>query len=72
MIFNGYFTKVSEGIEFIIALGSIIGLLGLVIGLLMLLLGGGSYRHYALKLIIIGLILVSICGLRTGTKFFRI
>ena len=69
MIFSEYFTKVSEGIEFLIALGSIIGLLGLLLGLVMLLAG---YRENGVKLIIISLPIVAICGLYTGTNYFRI
>ena len=64
-----YFTKISQGIEFLIALGSIIGLLGLLLGLVMLLAG---YRENGVKLIIISFVIVGICGLYTGTNYFRI
>ena len=69
MIFNSYYTKVLEGVEFLIALGSIIGLLALVVGLLMILAG---YRNQAIKLILISICIIAICGLHTGTKYFRI
>ena len=69
MIFSDYFTRVLEGVEFLIALGSIIGLLALVVGLLMMLAG---YRNQAVKLIIISIGIIAICGLHTGTKYFRI
>ena len=69
MIFAEYFTKVSEGIEFLIALGSIIGLLGLLMGFVILLAG---YREKGVKIIVISFIIVAICGLHTGTKYFRI
>ena len=69
MNFAEYFTKVSEGIEFLLALGSIIGLLGLLFGLVMLLAG---YRENGVKIIIISFIIVAICGLYTGTNYFRI
>ena len=69
MIFNGYFARVLDGVEFLIALGSIIGLLALILGLLMILAG---YRTHAIKLIIVSICIIAICGLHTGTKYFRI
>ena len=64
-----YFTNVLNGVEYIIAVGSILGLLGLLLGLLIWLVGN---KEKAVKLIIFSLILIGICGLHTGTKYFRI
>ena len=64
-----YFASVLEGIEFLIAIGSVLGLLGLLLGLLIWAVGN---REKAVKLIIFSLVLIAICGLHTGTKYFRI
>lgn len=69
MIFSDYFTRVLEGMEFLIALGSIIGLLALILGILMILTGN---RNQAITLIVISICIIAICGLHTGTKYFRI
>ena len=69
MISEEYLTRISQGIEFLIALGSIIGLLGLLLGFVILLAG---YREKGVKLIIISFVIIAICGLHTGTKYFRI
>ena len=68
-MFSNYFSRVLDGVEFLIALGSIIGLLALILGLLMILAG---YRTQAIKLIIVSICIIAICGLHTGTKYFRI
>ena len=72
MNIDEYFTRVAEGIEFLIAFCSIIGLLALIIGILMMLLGGQSARSKGFKIFLIGLILVIICGIYTGITYFRI
>ena len=72
MMFTDYFSKVAEGIEFLIAFGSIIGVLGLIIGILLLLLGGSSWKSKSVKIILLSLILAWICGFYTGIKYFRI
>ena len=69
---DSYFTSVMDGLEFIRALGSIIGILGLVIGLLMLVTEGGAYRKTGVKVVIICMALLIICGPDTGIKYFRI
>ena len=70
MMFSDYFTKFLEGIEFLRAFGSIMGFLGLVLGILMLLVGEGKNKAY--KLIVVSIVLIAICGLYTGVKYFRI
>ncbi|MHA1294547.1 MAG: hypothetical protein ACTSQJ_18050 [Promethearchaeota archaeon] len=72
MIFENYFDKVSEGIEFLVALGSIIGLLGLICGLIGFFIMGNYYKGKFMVIIVISFILIAICGLHTGTKYFRI
>ncbi len=45
-----YFSKVGDGIAFIIAFASILGLLGLIFGIVMVL---GGYRSQGLKIIVV-------------------
>ena len=67
-----YFAKVLEGIEFIVALGSLIGFTLIIIAIVLLLLGGRYNKRAAYRLIIIGIILLAICGVNTGISYFRI
>jgi len=71
MLFD-YFNGILEAIEFLIALGSIIGMLGIIIGILGWLFLGQFQRHKMIGVIIASLILLTICGLHTGIKYFRI
>jgi len=72
MVLFNYFNDVARGIEFIIALGSIVGVFGLIIGLLFTFIGGKRLRWHMLGLIITSIVLISICGLHTGAKYFHI
>ena len=67
-----YYSKVIDGFEFLVAFGSLMGLLGLAVGFVILLFGGQFYKATAVKVIIISMILVGICGMYTGVKYFRI
>jgi hypothetical protein len=71
MLFD-YFNGVGEAVEFLIALGSIIGMLGLIIGLLGTLVFGHFQRRKMIGVIIVSIILLTVCGLHTGLKYFRI
>jgi hypothetical protein len=62
----------SGGIKFVIALGSIVGLLGLVLGLILFIIGGPRIRARMIRLLITSIALIIICGLYTGKKFFHI
>ena len=71
MIFD-YFDGVEESIEFLIALGSIIGMLGIIVGILGWLFLGQFKRHKMISVIVVSVILLAVCGLTTGIKYFRI
>ena len=71
VVFN-YFEKVLEGVEYLIALGSIVGLLGFIIGMILLVWGGQRYRYKMIGVIVASFILLGVCGLSTGIKYFRI
>ena len=72
MVLLSSFSDISKGIEFLIAVGSIVGLLGFILGLIFFLLGGSRLRMKMLGVILISLILINICGVYTGTKYFRL
>jgi len=72
MILVNYLDQISDGIEFLVALGSIIGLLGIIVGLLGALAGSSRRRTKFYGVLFISFLLVAICGLHTGTKYFRI
>jgi len=72
MIFWDYFDQLFEGIELIIAVGSIMGLLGLIVGVMGLLFLGRFQRAKMAKVIFISIVLLAICGISTGVKFFRL
>ena len=67
-----FFDVVGESIEFLIALGSIIGFLGFIVGLLGWLFLGQFQRHKMIGVIVVSIILLSVCGTFTGLKYFHI
>jgi Ca2+/Na+ antiporter len=71
MIFN-YIEDLGEIIEFLLALGSIMGMLGLVIGLIGWLFLGQFQRKKVIGLMIVSVILLMVCGVNTGIRYFRI
>ena len=66
-----YFSEVFAGFDFLIALASLIGIFGLVIGGFMLFLGGRPFKSKGLKILLISILLVVVCGFNTGIKYFR-
>jgi len=72
MVVFDYFEEVLGGIEYFIALGSIMGLLGFLIGMIFLIWGGQRYRTKMIGVIIASFVLLAVCGLNTGIKYFRI
>jgi len=72
MVLFDYFEEVLEGFEFLIAVGSIVGLLGLFVGLIFLIWGSKRMRYHMTGVIIVSFILLGICGPATGIKYFRI
>jgi hypothetical protein len=67
-----YFDGIAESIEFLMALGSIIGMLGLIVGILGWLSLGQFQRHKMIPVIIASIILLAVCGIHTGIRYFRI
>ncbi|MFX1398313.1 MAG: hypothetical protein ACFFAS_14880 [Promethearchaeota archaeon] len=71
MIFD-YYDSVEDGIEYLMALGSIIGILGFIVCLIFFLFGGKRIRTTMLTALIVCIILISICGFDTGLNYFHI
>jgi len=72
MILSSYFDSIADGIQFLIAIGSVIGFLGFIAGLLGVIFGG-KYRVRYFGLLIISLVLCVCCGgPGIGIKYFHI
>lgn len=71
MIFD-FFDAVGEGIEFLIALGSMIGFLGFIVGLLGWLFLSQFERSKMIGVMVVSIILLGVCGTFTGLKYFHI
>ena len=71
MIFD-FSDMVTEGVEFLIALGSIFGLLMLIVGILGWMVLGQFTRRKMIGVVVMGIILLTVCGFSTGTKYFHI
>lgn len=69
-----YFDSVIDGIEYLLAVGAIIGILGLLIALAGLICSGDSgLRLMFLKILVFSIILLVVCGgPAVGIKYFRI
>ena len=69
---ESFFSTIYDGMDFLMALGSLIGLFGLLIGGLILFFGGRPFKTKAVKLLLLSIFLVSVCGITTGVKYFRV
>ncbi|MFX0075085.1 MAG: hypothetical protein ACFE96_06565 [Candidatus Hermodarchaeota archaeon] len=67
-----YLEDVLEGFEFLIALGSLVGLVGFIVGLIFVVWGSSRRRYKMMGLTLVSLALMAVCGLTTGLKYFRI
>ena len=72
MIFSNFAEEIVEGIEFLIAFGSILGLIGLIIGIIGLVWGGFQIRRSMFSVLVISIILLAVCGFNTGLVYFRV
>lgn len=67
-----YFDGVKDSIQFLIALGSIMGLLGLIVGILGWMFLGQFNRRSMVGLIFGSVILLAVCGVYTGIEYFQL
>ncbi|HEA70642.1 hypothetical protein LCGC14_0414980 [marine sediment metagenome] len=71
MIFD-FADMVTDGVEFLIALGSIFGFLMLIVGILGWMVLGHHTRQKMIGVVVAGIILLTVCGFSTGIKYFHI
>lgn len=67
-----YFDQMGEAVEFLIALGSLVGVLGLVVGIIGFISLGQFRRHQMIGVIVVSIMLLVVCGSATGFKYFHI
>ncbi len=72
MVVFDYLDEMLSGFEFLIAFGSLIGILGLIVGIVLAIWGGSRLRYKMLGVIIFSFMLLAVCGVDTGFKYFRI
>lgn len=72
MVMFDYFESVLEGVEFLIAVGSIVGLLGIFVGLIFLIWGSSRMRYKMVGVVLVSFLLLGVCGPDTGMKYFRV
>jgi hypothetical protein len=72
MVMFDYFEDVIEGFEFLIAFGSLMGLIGFIVGLIFVVWGSSRLRYKMIGVTVVSLLLLAICGFSTGIKYFRI
>jgi hypothetical protein len=71
MIFD-YVDGLVEALEFLRAIGSIAGFLGLIFGIIGMFAFGDRARRGSLGIIVVSIVLLTICGLDTGFRYFNI
>lgn len=72
MVLFDYVEDLLEGFEYLIALGSLIGIAGFILGLIFVIWGGSRLRYKMVGVVIASIILLAVCGVDTGFKYFRI
>ena len=69
---GSYFSDVLAGIDFLMALTSLIGFFGAIVGVALLFLGGRQFKSKGLKILVISIVLLALFGYNTGVKYFRL
>jgi hypothetical protein len=69
---NTFLEGLAKSAEFLLAFGSIIGLLGIVIGFILIIFLGKYSRKYAVIIVFFSIVLLVVCGPRTGIEYFQI
>jgi uncharacterized membrane protein YhaH (DUF805 family) len=64
--------RIGEGIEFLIATGSMIGLLLVIFGLLGVAFASSKQKKACFTLLFAGILLLAFCGPTYGIRYFRI
>ncbi|MFW9821598.1 MAG: hypothetical protein ACFFE4_01600 [Candidatus Thorarchaeota archaeon] len=66
------FDILGEGVEFLLALGSVIGVLGFIVGIIGWLTLGQFNKRKMISVIFFSIVLLAVCGTYTGFKYFHI
>lgn len=72
MVMFDYFEDVLEGFEFLIAIGSLVGIVGFLFGIICVIWGGSRLRYKMMGVTVVSLLLLAVCGFSTGIKYFRL
>lgn len=72
MMIQSYADGFAQGLQFLMALGSIMGIFILIAGLLGMLLMPRYKRHSMCLVLIIGFTLLILCGVTTGLEYFGV
>ena len=72
MVLFDYFEDLLEGFEYLIAFGSLIGIVGLIVGIIFVIWGGSRLRYKMFGVVVASIVLIAVCGVDTGFKYFRI
>ena len=72
MVIFSYFDDFGSGIEFLFALGSILGFVGLAVGFIVFVWGGDRLKKHMIGVIVFSIALLAVCGIETGVKYFHI
>ena len=67
-----FFEQMGEAVEYLVALGSLMGVLGLVVGIIGFISLGQFRRHQMIGVIVVSIMLLAICGTATGFNYFHI
>jgi hypothetical protein len=67
-----FFEQMGEAVEYLIALGSLMGVLGLIVGIIGFISLGQFRRHQMIGVIVVSIMLLAVCGTATGFKYFHI
>ena len=67
-----YWDRVGDAVEFLLALGSMMGVLMIILGALGYALANRMQKSKMISVVIVGILLVAFCGWWTGLRYFRI
>ena len=69
---TSFINSIANAARFLVALGSLIGFIGVILGILSLFVLGKYSKKYSILLIVCSGILLIICGPTTGIEYFNI
>jgi hypothetical protein len=67
-----YFDQLEDAVQYLVAIGSLVGVLGLIVGIIGFISLGKYNRQKMIAVIVVSIILLTVCGSSTGFKYFHI